>query len=55
MLDGFSPALAQIAGKNNLALRRQELDAELDEALERMGQELKGKLRRRLEDWEDAH
>ncbi len=54
VMDGFSPALAQIASKNNLALRRLELDAELDEALNRMRDELTRRLQRVVEDWEDA-
>jgi hypothetical protein len=53
VMDGFSPALAQIAAKNNLALRRQELDSEVEENLVRLRDELTRKLQRVVEDWED--
>src|SRR5262245_8684535 len=54
VMDGFSPALAQVAGKNNLALRRQELDDELDAELDRLREELRGRLLRLAEDLEDG-
>ncbi len=53
MLDGLSPRLAEAAATNNLAVRRQELDAELEEALEREKETLVRRVRRLVEDAED--
>ena len=44
-MDGFSPRLAEVAAKNNLAMRLRNLD---DEVLTELAR-LQGELRRRLE------
>ncbi len=53
VLDGLSPRLGAIAATNNLAVRRQDLDAELEEAMDREKETLLRKVRRLVEDAED--
>jgi hypothetical protein len=45
VFDGLSPRLAEVAAKNNLAVLKKELDAELEEALEQERQTLLRKLK----------
>jgi hypothetical protein len=52
IFDGMSPRLAEQAAKNNLALRKIDLDAELQEALDRDRLALDRRLVRLLEDAE---
>ncbi len=53
VMDGFSPRLAQVAAKNNLGLRKRELDEELIVELCRLKDDLRKKVGRVIEDWED--
>jgi hypothetical protein len=53
-IDGMSPRLAEIAAKNNLAVRLRDLDDELLTELGRLQGELRRKLVRLLEDLEDS-
>ena len=54
LFDGMSPRLAEQAAKNNLGVRKAELDAELEEALQRESDRLTRRVQRLLEDLEDA-
>jgi hypothetical protein len=52
--DVFSPRLAEVAAKNNLAVRLKDLDAEPEAELKRLQVELQRKLQRPLENLEDS-
>lgn len=53
VMDGLSPRLAEIAARNNLAVRLRELDDELAAELSRLRSELRRRLQRLLEELED--
>ena len=53
-MDGFSPRLAEVAAKNNLAVRFAELNAEVHAELGRLQDEFHRRVGRLLEDPEDA-
>jgi hypothetical protein len=53
-LDGLAPRMAEQAARNNLAVRKGALDAELEEGLARLRGELSRRLARLLEDLEDG-
>lgn len=54
VFDGFSPRLAEQAAKNNLGVRKQNLDAELSAEVLRLSDELRKRLSRLVEDLEDG-
>jgi hypothetical protein len=53
VMDGLAPRTAEAAARANLAVRKQELDAELEEGLQRLSGELQRRPQRMLEDAED--
>jgi hypothetical protein len=53
VLDGLSPRLAEIAAKNNLALRLRDLDDELLGELDRLQEQLRRRFTLVLEELED--
>lgn len=53
VMDGLAPRLAEIAAKNNLALRLRDLDEELVTELGRLQGELRRRLKRLLEELKD--
>jgi len=53
LFDGFSPRVAEQAGKNNLGVRKAELDAELEQELERLQEVLRRRLEQLAEDADD--
>jgi hypothetical protein len=53
VMDGLSPRLAEIAARNNLAVRLRELDDELAGELARLQADLRRRLKRLLEALED--
>ncbi len=52
-MDGLSPALAELAARNNLAVRLRDLDNELVAELGRLQAELRRNLGRLIEDLDD--
>lgn len=53
VMDGMGPRTAEAAARANLAIRKQELDAEVEENLDRLSARLQRKMERLMEDAED--
>jgi isopropylmalate/homocitrate/citramalate synthase len=53
VMDGLSPRLAEVAAKNNLAVRLHDLDDEVAAELERLQEQLRRRLRLLMEELED--